>query len=224
MGNEQTGGKSMRHDLFAAAAASLLLAGVANAATAVDLDTPGSGYSSGLYTLGFEFELSAAATVDKLGIYDWNSDGLENVANVGLWLNDGTLLATVAIGSGTAGELIDQFRYGAISPVALQAGVRYVVGAYMDSGVTGTATSLGTGQGGTGSFNPLLSYVNDRFSNFDSAFGFPFETNNTGGVWLGANLHFGGDVIPEPASWAMMIAGFGVVGFAARRRRMFAAA
>ncbi len=40
------------------------------------------------------------------------------------------------------------------------------------------------------------------------------------------NLRFGvrGQVvnpgIPEPATWAMMIAGFGLVGFAARRRRM----
>jgi hypothetical protein len=30
-------------------------------------------------------------------------------------------------------------------------------------------------------------------------------------------------VIPEPATWAMMIAGFGLVGFAARRRRPLAA-
>jgi hypothetical protein len=30
----------------------------------------------------------------------------------------------------------------------------------------------------------------------------------------------GGSVIPEPASWAMLIAGFGLVGAAARRRRI----
>jgi hypothetical protein len=29
-------------------------------------------------------------------------------------------------------------------------------------------------------------------------------------------------LVPEPASWAMMIAGFGVVGAAARRRHRFA--
>ena len=29
--------------------------------------------------------------------------------------------------------------------------------------------------------------------------------------------------VPEPASWAMLITGFGMVGFAARRRRMVAA-
>jgi len=32
----------------------------------------------------------------------------------------------------------------------------------------------------------------------------------------------GGGVVPEPATWAMMITGFGLVGFAARRRRRVA--
>ncbi|MFQ3666279.1 MAG: PEPxxWA-CTERM sorting domain-containing protein [Sphingomonadaceae bacterium] len=34
----------------------------------------------------------------------------------------------------------------------------------------------------------------------------------------------GGGVIPEPATWAMLIAGFGLVGLAARRRRVTVAA
>jgi hypothetical protein len=33
----------------------------------------------------------------------------------------------------------------------------------------------------------------------------------------------GGDVVPEPATWAMLIAGFGLVGSALRRRRPLAA-
>jgi hypothetical protein len=35
------------------------------------------------------------------------------------------------------------------------------------------------------------------------------------GLWVAATE----GAIPEPATWAMMIAGFGLVGFAARRRR-----
>jgi len=33
-----------------------------------------------------------------------------------------------------------------------------------------------------------------------------------------------GSVVPEPASWAMLIAGFGLVGAVARRRRAATAA
>lgn len=33
---------------------------------------------------------------------------------------------------------------------------------------------------------------------------------------------WGGPKVPEPATWAMMIAGFGLVGFAARQRRLLA--
>jgi hypothetical protein len=33
----------------------------------------------------------------------------------------------------------------------------------------------------------------------------------------------GGDPIPEPSSWAMLIAGFGLIGAMARRQRIVAA-
>lgn len=43
-------------------------------------------------------------------------------------------------------------------------------------------------------------------------------------TWTGlAEVRFGG-VVPEPASWALMIAGFGIVGAASRRRRAIVAA
>ena len=37
-------------------------------------------------------------------------------------------------------------------------------------------------------------------------------------------VNVGGGVVPEPATWAMLIAGFGLVGFAARRRKAAAIA
>ncbi|QMW23365.1 PEP-CTERM sorting domain-containing protein [Sandaracinobacteroides saxicola] len=41
-----------------------------------------------------------------------------------------------------------------------------------------------------------------------------------GGGWVAGTIT--GGVVPEPATWAMMIAGFGLVGGAMRRRRMVA--
>ena len=41
--------------------------------------------------------------------------------------------------------------------------------------------------------------------------------------WHGFTFGIGGAAVPEPASWAMMIAGFGLVGATMRRRRMVAA-
>jgi hypothetical protein len=47
---------------------------------------------------------------------------------------------------------------------------------------------------------------------------------NGGGSSADMNIWaYTGDVVPEPASWAMMIAGFGLVGAAMRRRAMVAA-
>lgn len=56
------------------------------------------------------------------------------------------------------------------------------------------------------------------FEDFDDYF------DDWDGIWQSGTLSIqwsvpGGPVIPEPGTWAMMIAGFGLVGLAARRRR-----
>ena len=47
-------------------------------------------------------------------------------------------------------------------------------------------------------------------------------TNPTAEDWYGFNVGYA-SVVPEPQSWALLIAGFGLVGAAARRRRVVAA-
>ena len=56
------------------------------------------------------------------------------------------------------------------------------------------------------------------FEDFDDYF------EDWDGIWVSGGLTFQYAVIPEAGTWAMMIAGFGLVGFAARRRRGLATA
>ena len=82
--------------------------------------------------------------------------------------------------------------------------------------------------------NPFGSAVNgfsDAMNGYDGAahatvaletfyVGVAFATNH-GSVTLSSarNLSFGAAAVPEPASWAMMVGGFGLIGAAMRRRQ-----
>ena len=70
--------------------------------------------------------------------------------------------------------------------------------------VFGVSTGVGSGWNG-GSFSGAVDHVAYNF---------------TGGP--SANFDFAVAGVPEPASWALMIGGFGMVGFASRRRRQSA--
>lgn len=200
---------------LAASAIALVAATPAFAAPAVNLTTPGTEYGGSQYTLGFEFSVSGSQSINALGVYDNLGNGLASNASIGLWDLSGNLLTSTTILAG-GGTLNGLFRYNSISPFALTAGTHYIIGAY----TTDLATSLNAGQGGTGTINPLVTIYRDRFSNFNSLFSFPTETNSTPGGWLGANFNLveGQPAVPEPATWLMMVVGFGAVGFAMRRR------
>lgn len=186
---------------------------VAIAAPAVNLTSPGIEYNGGLYTLGFEFSVAGNYSIDSLGVYDNLGDGLTTGANIGLWDMNGNLLASTTIAAG-GGTLDGLFRYNAITPYALTSGTHYIVGAFTQD----LATSLNTNQGGVGAVNPLVTIHRDRFSPFDSAFGFPSDTNNHVGAWLGGNFNLVEAAVPEPATWAIMVLGFGLLGATMRRR------
>lgn len=85
-------------------------------------------------------------------------------------------------------------------------GVQFFLDFDCRSGVT---CNFGSTQGA--GFGPLPEGLT-----FTSASGHFLQPLDTGGG--------GGGVVPEPAAWALMIAGFGLVGAAARRRRTIAAA
>jgi hypothetical protein len=72
---------------------------------------------------------------------------------------------------------------------------------------------------------PFGSTQSGGFSiSLDAGDEFGFYVSSTDGDLGPGVLSFGAGVIPEPATWAMLITGFGLVGFAARRRRAALAA
>ena len=101
--------------------------------------------------------------------------------------------------------------------VAVTTGQRYEILLYDGSGdgvhaIWGLTPPFGVHPGVAGDvgfvFNNGPSNVNGTFRDFGSL---AYSANFTGGV-------------PEAATWAMMIAGFGLVGIAARRRKVAVAA
>lgn len=88
----------------------------------------------------------------------------------------------------------------------------------------------GGDSGGPGFINGKLASVNSYGLSFGTSFGdYRAGLNSSWGEFSGyvpIYIHgkFIAGAIPEPATWAMMITGFGLVGMAARRRREAAAA
>jgi hypothetical protein len=86
------------------------------------------------YTCGFAFTVLADVTVQALGQWDENLDGLSTDASVGLWSSDGALLASVIVPIGTAATMTSGYRFVTITPVQLIAGRQYVIGSAFRGG------------------------------------------------------------------------------------------
>jgi hypothetical protein len=69
---------------------------------------------------------------------------------------------------------------------------------------------------------PEITLGSTRFSPFPGTGGFEAPTGTQGTVfddgYFGPNFQLLA-AVPEPSTWAMMLVGFGAVGFAMRRRR-----
>lgn len=66
-------------------------------------------------------------------------------------------------------------------------------------------------------FSLAFTGITPSFTVAANGFGTPFNAN-IAGSFAGADSEGGTGGVPEPSSWALLVAGFGLVGFAARRR------
>ena len=162
----------------------------------------------GHWTLGWSFNVTTTQQLLGLGVFDAGSDGLLTDHQVGLWDTSGTLLASVVVKSGDT--LVDGFRFASITPFTLNAGSTYFVG----------AADLGFGDAywlaGNVTTAPGITYLASRYAQ-GSGLNFPEGLGDNVG-YLGGNILLG-SAVPEPATWAMMIIGFGAVGSMVRTSR-----
>jgi hypothetical protein len=122
----------------------------------------------------------------------------------GLVANDASCALAGAFGAGGP-----QFCSNGVSPREVSSGGGDSGGPQFIDGKIASVTSYGLTSG------PNFGDIDNRFNH---SFG---EFNGFVGIYN--NLGFINSVVPEPSSWAMLIAGFGLVGGAARRRRSGAA-
>lgn len=205
----------MKKFLTAAATAALLVAGPAMAGTpAVTVDnTTGLGLGNPSFTLGWSFTTNNAIVVDELGLFDDSQDGLAERHELGLWDSGGSLLASATIGAGTSGTLINQFRYIDIADVLLAAGQTYFIGALFTSGADALLFPNINVSG-------MATIAEIDFGSATYAAGATLDRPT---LDAGPEGYFGPNfttaAVPEPATWGLMILGFGAAGAALRRSR-----
>ena len=88
---------------------------------------------------------------------------------------------------------------------------------YAGSALVGIKTQPANSFGNVQSFsydNVQLGVGESLYLGIDSRSELSFDITE-----LGARISLVSAAVPEPATWAMMILGFGLIGFAARRRR-----
>ena len=174
-------------------------------------------FSSGPWTLGYQFSTSVPFNVNALGYWDTSGVGIGlNNHQVGIWDSVGTLLVTTTVLN--TDPIQGHFQYHSISIYTLSPGVYRIGGEYL------------------GNFDPVPSNV----VGFVPVPGFTWTTgaasgpgagltypNNTGSGGLGPNdilvvgFSIGSAVaVPESSTLILLAAGLaGILGYGWRRKR-----
>ena len=160
-------------------------------------------------TVGTQFTTGAQRLiVNSLGVYDAAPTGLPLAAQVGIWLvSTQALVGSGTVPAGTAGTLIQDWRFAPVTPFTLLANTTYRIGAFDASDVGNDEPSLGSfglGAGITGATGSVFHF---------GSFGFPELSDTTARIYANADVTA---VVPEPS--VLFLIGVGLAGLALRRR------
>ena len=152
------------------------------------------------FTFGWDFTLSSPVLVTDLGVF--GAGELTDSHPITIWTSTGTVVTTGIVPAGTAGILVNQFRYVSIAPTLLAAG-SYVIGAYYPTeseaiafnaiGLT-TAPEVSYGQGrvGAGTALPGNTVSNNGYFGPNFQFIAPAAVPEGGSSWILLALSLGG--------------------------------
>ena len=164
------------------------------------------GGASGTFagTAGWAFQAVGGFEVSELGVFDYVlQEAPTGPVTVGLWAENGTLLASVDVSATSA--FYNQSRYSSITPVSLIGGQTYFLGAFRST--VYSMNALGPGVGGSFTTSANIQYLG-LAQNSSAVFSIP-QREAGGEALLYAGPNF---LVPEPSSFALM--GIGLLGFA----------
>ena len=155
--------------------------------------------------LGNVFTANSNLDATALGIYA--GANLTGPEQVGLYDSVGNLLASTTVN--ITGPVTNGYYYNSITPVMLTAGDTYTV----VSQVNNNPWEFGTVT--TPSF---LTFLRDAYL-YSATLQFTTNTGGSGPAYFGPNVQVG--AVPEPAGWALMLVGIGLLGACVRTARRY---
>ena len=194
----------------------LCLASALGTSTPVLADTLGVGFNGGFLTydgpgtVSFDFTPNRDIYVTALGVYDISALGIDLASEtpVGLYNAQGSRLALAQVSSSSTIKN-NGFVFQTIAPLQLFANQTYRIGAYISNGLAVDSDDVRP--------SPDIVFGGIAFTP-GSSLAKPVSNNQSGGLF-GPSFEYNLTSVPEPATWAMMVTGFGLMGAVMRRRQ-----
>ena len=198
----------------------------ANAATIYNNGgpTPTDGNESAAWVQAESFTLTAASLVGSAGVYmsafgggGYNNSGFQyyifanSAGTPGAVLTTGSVTPTITNAglNDAAGSPVKLFSFNFATPFAAAANTTYFFGIHANAAGNFTRTDIYWDKAAGNGTPTGRESAGGTFNNWS-------DNGNEHAFFLGDAV---GGAVPEPATWAMMLAGFGLTGAALRRRR-----